>query len=143
LANLTGRRQKLLDCRRKVLAVEGQGDEHVLGAEPVVAEAPGLLDRCVDHGPGGVVTQVEHAGSPPAAPTPDVVLLVCGLPRHSECFGDGLPGPPQRSGVVDVEFFELLDQLAQRSHRGETEGRVAAVHGGVELDQAVHVVNLS
>lgn len=60
------------------------------------------------------------------------MLLVDGLAGDTEGFGYGLPGPPEAAGVVDVQLFELLHQLTERSDGDEADGWISAVNGVVQ-----------
>jgi hypothetical protein len=66
------------------------------------------------------------------------VLLVDRLAGDTQGIGDGLPRPAQAPGVVDVQLFELLHQLAQRRHSPQPDGRVAAVHRVVQASELTH-----
>ena len=63
------------------------------------------------------------------------MLLVNRLAGDAESFGDGLPRPPEASGVVDVQLLELLHQMTQCRDGSETDGRLSAVHGIVQTGQ--------
>lgn len=55
------------------------------------------------------------------------MLLVDGLPRDAEAVGDRLPRPPQPAGVVDMEFLQLLDEVAECRHGSKPDSGLAAV----------------
>lgn len=70
------------------------------------------------------------------------MLLVDRLPSDAQRLRDRLPRPSERPGVVDVQLFELLDQVAQRSHRRQPQRRVSAVHRLAQPRQFLHLVSL-
>ena len=70
------------------------------------------------------------------------MLLVHGLAGHPQRLGDQLPRPATSAGVVYVKLLELLDQIAQRSHRGQADGGVSAVDRVIEPGQLAHTVSL-
>ncbi len=71
------------------------------------------------------------------------MLLVDRLPADAEAVGDLLPRPAAPPGVVDLERFEPLDEVAQCADRPESDAGVAARGIAGELGSFGHDVNSS
>jgi hypothetical protein len=132
--------EERIDRFGEEVSVQDECEEEMFGAQVVVTEAPCLFECRLDNSNRVRVAVVEHGSAP--APAPNVVLLMDGLTGDAQGLGDRLPRPAQASGVVDVQFFELLDEVAKRRDRGEADRGIAAVDCVVQIGQLPHGVSL-
>jgi len=122
--------------------VPGQREEKVLRSDVVVSEPAGVMmaESTMRIVSASQRSNMVISGSSPASSS-DVVLLVHGLATHAERTGDQVPRPSDRPGIVDVEFFEFLDQIAKCSDRREPDRRIPAGNRAVETGQLAHRVS--
>jgi hypothetical protein len=68
------------------------------------------------------------------------VLLMDGLPAHTERVRDLLPGPAQRASVLHLELLEGVVEDAKGGDGAKPDRRVAAVGGVGERLKLAHLV---
>ena len=141
-------------CPRLPSPVSYSAEQHVLGADDVVAALAGHRLRGDHRGAGPGREALEPAGpqaldEPPEQP--DAVPLLGGLAGHAEGLTDLVPGAPlvacRLDEVVEQLVAEGLHLVLERGGRGDSVERVGGVVALDDVDELfeveVHGVNLA